>query len=58
MFTKHLLLLYTFYINYANIAWASTSKTNLKKYFGNKNKLCVLYLIKIDLHMPVHYLRL
>ena len=46
------------YINYANIAWASTNKTNLKKLFGNKSKLRVSYLIKTDLCMPVHYLRL
>ena len=46
------------YVNYANIAWASTNKTNLKKLFGKQNKLRVSYLIKTDLRMPVHYLRL
>ena len=54
MFTKHLLLFIHSYINYANIAWASTNKTKLKNYLGNKNKLSVSYLIKTDLRMPVH----
>ena len=34
------------YINYVNIAWASTNKTklvNLKNYLENKNKLRVLF---------------
>ena len=38
------------YINYANIAWANTNKTKLKKLFvKKKNKPRVSYLIKTDL---------
>ena len=33
-------------------------KLNLKIYLGNKNELRVSHLIKIDLRMPVHYLKL
>ena len=41
MFTKHLLLLY---INYANIAWASTNKIKLKKLFGKqKQAACIIF---------------
>ena len=32
-------------------------KLNLKNYLGNKNNSRVLYLTKIDLHMPVRYLK-
>ena len=39
------------YINYANIAWASTNKTKLKKLFVKKNKPRVSYLIKTDLRI-------
>ena len=39
MFTKHLLLLIQSYINYGNIAWASTKKTKLKKLFGKQTQV-------------------
>ena len=39
------------YINDADVAWSALIKLNLKKCLGNKNKLRVLCLIKIDLHM-------
>ena len=39
MFTKYLLLLIHSYINYANIAWASTKKTKLKKLFGKQTQV-------------------
>ena len=38
MFTKHLLLLFYSYINYANITWASTNKPKLKKLFGKQKQ--------------------
>ena len=47
-----------YYIKCANIAWASTNKTKLKNNLRNKSKLRVSYLIKIDLRLSVHYLRL
>ena len=47
-----------YYTKCANIAWASTNKTKLKNNLRNKSKLRVSYLIKIDLRLSVHYLRL
>ena len=44
MFTKHLLLLYTILHHYANIAWASTNKTKLKKLFGKKKQAARIIL--------------
>ena len=38
MFTKHYLCFMYSYINYANIAWVSTNKTNLKKLFGKQKQ--------------------
>ena len=58
MFTKRLLSFIHSYINYANIARVALIKLNSKYYLGNKNNLRVLYMIKIDLRMPKHYLRL
>ena len=37
------------YINYANIAWGSTCRTNLKKLTVNRNMQYVLFLIKTNL---------
>ena len=34
------------------------AKLSLKNYKGNKNRLDILYFIKIDLYMPFHHLRL
>ena len=45
------------YINYANIAWASTNKTNLKKLFG-KQKQAARTIFNQDLRILVHCLRL
>ena len=45
------------YVNYANIAWASTNKTNLKKLFG-KQKQAARTIFNQDLRIPVHCLRL
>ena len=36
MFVKDLCLLYTSFISYANISWAKTNKTKLKKLFGKQ----------------------
>ena len=38
MFTKHFFSFIHSYINYANIAWASANKTNLKKLFGKQKQ--------------------
>ena len=39
------------YINYGNIAWGSTTRTNFKKYTVNRNMLSELYIVKIDCHI-------
>ena len=36
MFTKHLLPFIHSYMNYENIAWASTNKNKVKKLFGKQ----------------------
>ena len=45
------------YINYANIAWGSTCRTNLKKLTANKNMQYVLFLIKTNLRTQGKFLR-
>ena len=45
------------YINYANIAWGSTCRTNLKKLTANKNMQYVLFLIKTSLRTQGKSLR-
>ena len=45
------------YINYANIAWGSTCRTNLKKLTANKNMQYVLFLIKTNLRTLGKFLR-
>ena len=56
-----LLALYCSYIqtciNYANIAWGSTCRTNLKKSTVNKNMQYVLFLIKTNLRTQGKFLR-
>ena len=47
MFTKHYFSFIHSYINYSNIAWASTNKTNLKKLFG-KQKQAVRIIFNQD----------
>ena len=37
-----------FYINYGNIAYGSTARTNLKKYTVNRNMLSELCVVKLD----------
>ena len=46
-----------FYINYGNIAWGSTTRTNLKKYTVNRNMLSELCIIKIDCYILENSLR-
>ena len=36
------------YINYGNITWGSTARSNLKKYTANRNMLSELCIVKID----------
>ena len=43
------------YINYRNIAWGSTTRTNLKTV--NRNMLSELYIVKIDCHILESSLR-
>ena len=45
------------YINYGNIAWGSTTRTNLKKYTVNRNMLSELHIVKIDCHILENSLR-
>ena len=45
------------YINFANIAWGSTFRTNLKKINSQKNMQYVLFLIKTNLHTQGKFLR-
>ena len=45
------------YINYANIAWGSTCRTNLKKLTANKNMQYVLFLVKTNLRTQGKFLR-
>ena len=45
------------YINYANIAWGSTCRTNLKKLTANKNMQYILFLIKTNLCTQWRFLR-
>ena len=45
------------YINYANIAWGSTCRTNLKKLTANKNMQYVLFLVKANLRTKGKFLR-
>ena len=45
------------YINYANTAWGSTCRTNLKKLTANKNMQYILFLIKTNLRTQGKFLR-
>ena len=54
MLTKHLYIIILIVQISHRIALI---KLNLKNYLGNKNNSRVLYLTKIDLRMPVHYLK-
>ena len=45
------------YMNYANIAWDTTCRTNLKKLTANKNMQYVLFLIKENLRIQGKLLR-
>ena len=45
------------YINYANIAWGSTWRKNLKKVTVNKNMQQVLFLINTNLRTQQKFLR-
>ena len=46
------------YINYANIAWGSTCRTNLKKLTAEKNMQYVFFLIKANLRTHGKFLRI
>ena len=46
------------YINYANIAWASTNKTELKKLFRKQKQSARIMFNQDRFTHAVHYLRL
>ena len=43
------------YLNYGNIAWASTNKSKLKTLLYKQNMAHVLLILKINSHMQNHY---
>ena len=43
------------YVNYGDIAWATTSKSKLERLYRCQNMLLVLFIRKIGIHMQVLY---
>ena len=54
---KYLLFSYTLTLTMQISHALELLKLDLKNYLRKKNKLRLLYLIKTDLRMPLHYLR-